>query len=334
MRRSSVVSRTALVGVLLVVVGLTGCGLLTPSSEEAARVAPPATPDREAAFDAVEAPSEAPQRMADAGTDISATGDTAVAASMLAAAEAAESRRVIRTAELGLEVDNLEQAQKRVLSLVEERGGFIASLKVNDYETYHEAKITARVPATHFHEVYEQVKALGEVRHDHIDGQDVTEEFVDLERRIANLQAQEQRVREMFDEAQSVEDLLKIEQRLTEVRGQTESLQGRLRYLKDQVGFSTLTISLHEYGDSPVHAPAGWRLSYHVRGAWRSLRAAVQSVVTALIYLVITGSIVWVPLLTVILLIRRWAHRRREMRAQSEEPNPTESMTETDAQAQ
>lgn len=294
----------------LAVATMTGCGFL--GSQEKSLTA---MPSYDGEFMEEPAPlAEAPMRMADAGTDISATGDTSVALSMLAAAEASESRKVIKTAELGIDEDDLDQAQKTLLALVDQRGGFIASLTVNDYETSRQAEIVARVPSAQFHEVYDAVKALGHVKRDHVGGQDVTEEFMDLERRIANLQAQETRVREMFADAKSVEDLLKVEQRLTEVRGQIESHQGRLRYLKDQVGFSTLRISLHEYGDAPVQQTAGWRIAYHVKGAWRSLIGGVQGLVVAVIYLVIAGAVVWVPLLVVIVLIRRWAHRRRQRR--------------------
>lgn len=315
MTRRSIGGLNGLQAVLLTVVMLAGCGLLgTPEAYEAA--APPY--DSAPMIEEMEPSPEAPMRMADAGTQISATGDTAAALSMIAAAEASESRKVIKTAELALEVDSLDRAQAEILDVVDRRGGFIASLTVNDYATRREAKIVARVPSAHFREVYEAVKALGKVQRDHVGGQDVTEEFMDLERRIANLEAQEQRVRKMFEDAKTVEDLLKVEQRLTEVRGQIESLQGRLRYLKDQVGFSTLTLSLYEYGEAPVQETAGWKIAYHVKGAWRALVGAVQGLVTALIYLVIAGAVVWVPLVIVIVLIRNWMRRRRERRREQQ----------------
>ncbi|HCA47893.1 MAG TPA: hypothetical protein DEP45_11245, partial [Armatimonadetes bacterium] len=177
-----------------------------------------------------------------------------------------------------------------------------------------------RVPSDYFGEIYEAVKALGKVTRDQLGGQDVTEEYMDLERRIVNLQAQEARVREMFEEARTIADLLQIEQRLTEVRTQIEQYQGRLRYLKDQVGFSTLTISLYEPGQAPIEAPDGWELGYHLRGAWLALVRAFRGVVYAIIWIVVTGSVIWVPLLIVITLLRRWAARRRAERARAQEP--------------
>lgn len=297
----------ALVAVLVTFATVGGCGL-----QQSEKAIPP-----EIAEEAAPPPSAPMERMdaaATEGADIAATGDTESAMAMIAAAEAAGDRKVIKTAEVDLEVENLDEAQKSVLDSVDRAGGFISSLTVNDYDTSRQAQIVARVPSAQFRVVYDAVKALGKVERDHLGGQDVTEEYMDLERRIANLQAQEQRVREMFNEADTVEELLQVEQRLTEVRGQIEGHQGRLRYLKDQVGYSTLTLSLHEYGEAPVQETAGWRILYHLRGAWRGLVGAVQWIVTALIYIVITGAVVWVPLLIVIALIRRWVGRRRAAR--------------------
>lgn len=243
---------------------------------------------------------------------VAATGDTAMAMSVTGAAEAAVDRKVIHTAELDVEVENLDEAQQQLIDLVDKCSGFIASLTVNDYETSRVSEIVVRVPSDHFHEVYEAVKALGRVERDHIAGQDVTEEYMDLERRIANKQAEEARVREMFDEAKTVEDLLKIEQRLSEVRMEIESYQGRLRYLKDQVRYSTLTITLTEYGQAAVEESGGWRLDYHLRGAFHALVNALRGIVVAIIYIAIPGAVVWIPLLIIIALIRRALRRRRE----------------------
>ncbi len=259
------------------------------------------------------------------GAQIAATGDTGMALTMIAAAEATGDRKVIKTAELNVEVENLDDAQKRVIALVDQRGGFIGSLTITDYETSRQASIIVRVPSEHFREVYDAVKALGEVERDHIGGQDVTEEFMDLERRIANKQAEEERVRAMFDEARTVEDLLKVEQRLSEVRMEIETYQGRLHFLKDQVRYSTLTIDLVEYGEAPVEETGGWKLGYHFVGAWRALTNAVRKIVVAMIYIALPGAVVWIPLLIVILLVRRAVIRGREARAQAQQPPPPPS---------
>ena len=319
--RSATIRALAALVVTTALLTLAGCGLVGGRSDEAA-------------MDAVEkqmeyaSPSAAPQ-MAERGAVMADAVDAELseggATGMTSAEAAPVDRKVIKTAEVDLEVDDIDGAQKTIIELVDRRNGFIGSLTVTDYDTSREANIVTRIPSDHFREIYDAVRALGKVTRDHIGGQDVTSEYMDLERRIANLQAQEERVREMFNDAKTVEDLLKVEQRLTEVRGQIEQHQGRLRYLKDQVGFSTVTVTLYEPGDAPVEEPEGWKIGYHLRGAWNALIDAFRGLVYGIIWLVVAGAVVWIPLVIVIALIRRWAIRRRARRASGELPPPPTS---------
>ncbi len=248
-------------------------------------------------------------------TGVSASGDTSGALDIMASAQAAENRKVIKTADLNVEVENITSAQKQVQDLVEAAGGFIADLEVQVYsETRTDATIVARVPSAKFRKAYDAIKQLGDVKRDHVGGQDVTEEYMDLESRIANKLVQEKRLREMFAQAKTIEDLLAVERRLTEVRGEIESLQGRLHYLKDRVGFSTITITLYQLGEAPVEEPEGWKIGYHLKGAFNGLVGAIRGLVIALIYILISGAVVWIPLLLIVLWIRRVVRRRREQR--------------------
>lgn len=303
--------------VAVVMLGSTGgCGL------RGAQEAGTFSADKQVEYEAAEAPSppagaEAPMEARTAGVD-STIASALPSAGMTAAQAAPIDRKVIKTADLDVEVEDIDGATTRIRELVDSLNGFVESATVTSYDTSRQAEITARVPSAHFREVYDAVKALGKVNRDHIGGQDVTEEYIDLERRIANLQAQEKRVREMFNEAETVEDLLKIEQRLTEVRGQIESLQGRLHYLKDRVSFSTFTITLNEPGEAPIDEPEGWKIGYHLRGAWMALVRAFRGLVYGVIWIAVAGAVVWIPLVIVIWLIRRWALRRRAARESAE----------------
>jgi len=306
---------TRFAGVLMSIVltaMLVGCGRLAQKE-----IGVPSPPGAERSAGDYAAAPEMPvtEEMAQEGGTVSATGDTSAALSVLAAAEAAEDRKVIKTGEVDVEVEDMDGAQKTIVSKVEERNGFISSLTVTDYETYRQSEIIARVPSDSFREIYETVKGLGKVTRDHIGGQDVTDQWADLERRIANQQVLEQRLRELAQKTGNVSDLLEVERELARVRGQIESYQGQLRMLKDQVKYSTLTITLTEYGPAPVEDTGGWRIVYHLKGAFRALVGAIYRLVVALIYIVITGAVVWVPLLIVIALIRSWVRQRRAARA-------------------
>ncbi len=255
---------------------------------------------------APEAPMVEESARSDAGMQIAATGDTEAAMSMIDVAEAAQSRKVIKTADVDVDVEDLDQAQEQIVDLVDRVGGFISSLTVNEHSTYTTSEIIARVPSASFREVYEAAKALGDVTYDRIGGQDVTEQYANLEIAIENKQALAGRLRELASKSGSVSDLLQVERELSRVRGEIEQLQGQLRRLKDQVAFSTLTLSLTERGEAPVEEAEGWRLGYHFRGALRTLVRSAQGLVTWLIHVVVGGLLWWVLLLIAVLAIRGW----------------------------
>lgn len=311
-RSRMIVAATLAIVALLPV---SGCGL------RGAQESQTFSADKQVEYEAAEAPSAPPPPSEARAAGGAMMADSALPSTGMTAAQAQPiDRKVIKTADLDVEVEDLDEANTRIRELVDGLNGFIASAVVTSHGISRQAEITARVPSAHFRQVYDAVRALGKVTLDSIGGQDVTEEYIDLERRIANLQAQEERVREMFDEAKTVEDLLKVEQRLTEVRGQIESLQGRLHFLKEQVSFSTFTITLYEPGEAPVEEPEGWKIGYHLRGAWLALAQAFRKLVYAIIWIVIAGSVVWIPLAIVIWAIRSRAIRRRAQRKQPPAP--------------
>lgn len=104
--------------------------------------------------------------------------------------------------------------------------------------------------------------------------QDVTLHYVDLEARIRNAERQEERLLEILGKAETVEDILRVEQELARVRGQLEAMTAEFRYLSDQVDFSTISVSLKETPTaSPTITASG------LRGVWqRGVAGLVNSV--------------------------------------------------------
>lgn len=154
-------------------------------------------------------------------------------------------RRVIRTAQVSLEVDDLDDAASRLTRLAESAGGFVAGSSYVQSGT-PEGSFVLRVPSPRFADVLSQVETLGHVLQRRLSGQDVTEEYVDLQARIRNLERYEQRLLAFVDRATKVSDLLAIEQELARVRGEIEMLTGRMRYLDRQVDLATIDVSVRE----------------------------------------------------------------------------------------
>ena len=247
-----------------------------------------------------------------AGEDVADAAKSAAPSSVLIteAAAATVARQIIYNANLTVKTEDAETARQRVVKLTEEVGGFLAdsTMRVTEAgQRYVDIKV--RVPATHFNKVVSAIRELGKVEHDSIDTQDVTEEFLDLEARLRTLRQAEERLIAMLKRSGKLADLLEIERELATRREQIEKSQGRLRYLKDRVSFSTIQVSLYEKGPAVVGPSGPYDVVYHVRSAYRVLVSMLQGILTALVYIVVDGVVIWLPvLLSVWLIVRR---RRR-----------------------
>jgi hypothetical protein len=161
-----------------------------------------------------------------------------------------EGRRVIRTAELSLETDAPEAVGRKVTALAESGGGFVLSSdtarsRASDGEEVIEVTVVIRVPEAAFPSTLESLRALGKhVSSEKITGQDVTEEYVDLEARIKAQRAVEDQYLTVLKEAKAIHDILEVEQKLGEVRTEIERAEGRRRFLENQTKLSTLTVHL------------------------------------------------------------------------------------------
>jgi hypothetical protein len=164
-------------------------------------------------------------------------------------------RRVIRTGHVAIEVDRFDDAARRLLAIAEGAGGFIADSSYVDEGGTPRGTFVIRVPATRFAEVMRQVEALGTVQRRQVSGQDVTEEFVDLEARLRNLERQEARLLSFMDRATKIPDLMAIENEVARVRGEIERLTGRLRFLANKVELATVQAEVHQ---RPRQQPGGF----------------------------------------------------------------------------
>jgi hypothetical protein len=154
-------------------------------------------------------------------------------------------RQVIRAAVLRIEVVKFDAGSKALVRVAESAGGFIADSNISQEEPPY-GTFTLRVPAIRFSEVLDRIGALGKVTGRRVTGQDVTEEFVDLQARIRNLEHHERQLLTFMEKAVKVADLLAIEQETTRVRGEIEQLTGRLRFLGNRVEMATVEVALYE----------------------------------------------------------------------------------------
>ncbi len=225
-------------------------------------------------------------------------------------------QKIIKNGSLRITVDKVSDALGAVTAIATARGGFVQSSSSTERgDGTHEGQITLRVPAKDFEAAMADVKALAKVvNYELATGQDVTEQYTDLQAQLRNAQAQEEEYLRIMKKAESVEDILKVQERLGQIRGVIESLQGRLKYLENVTAYSTVNVSLAE--EPTVQVPTKeFRPGTSVKEAVKALIGIAQGSAVALIWIAIVGGGAGIPVLIVVLLIRAVVRRRRAPKA-------------------
>ncbi|SDM89134.1 DUF4349 domain-containing protein [Sediminibacillus halophilus] len=158
-------------------------------------------------------------------------------------------RKVIYHANLRIEVRDYQQTIEDIQSQVTETGGYV--VESSTYQTPEddrtEGHITARIPQEQFQPFIDFVKeGSSKVLENNVSGQDVTEEYVDLESRLKSKRAVEKRLMAFMEDAKKTEDLLKISEDLAGVQEEIETITGRINYLENKTDLATVDISLEE----------------------------------------------------------------------------------------
>lgn len=148
------------------------------------------------------------------------------------------SRKVIRSADLRLLVDDADVAGRAIRDLAESSGGFVLSSSRLRYQI--------KVPATGLDSAVDQIETLGEVDRRSFRGEDVTAEYVDLEVRLANAHAARKSYEALLGQAKTVAEVLEVEKALHEVQERIELLEGRRKFLDEHLALSDVDISLRE----------------------------------------------------------------------------------------
>lgn len=237
-------------------------------------------------------------------------------------------RKMIYTGNISIVVKDPAATMQQVEDLATSLGGYTAQAQLYQYNAdLMSGNVTIRVPADQYDAALASLRALGQrVLNENSTASDVTAEYTDLEAQLRNLQAAERELAAMLTEVRQKpdaepSDILEVYNALSQKRGEIEQVQGRLNYLQNQVGFSTISVDLTP---DQINAPVvdqGWQPLVTVRNAFRSL----LTILRGLIDLIITLAIVVLPVLLllalpvalVLYLLRRWSRRRKTTRIES-----------------
>lgn len=217
------------------------------------------------------------------------------------------SRKIIYNAQLEIVVPDLTITTREVESLVQEKKGYIAQSEISgDTGKRRSAKWVLKIPAEQFRITMAALAALGIPVRNASDSQDVTEEFLDLQARVKNLKAEEEALNKMVREAATLDAILKLRREITELRGNIERAEGRLKFLTIMSALSTITLTAREEVNYvPPTTPEPPTFLSRVQGTFSrsvsSLRDFGESVGLFLVALV-----PWLPVLLIgVFLLRR-----------------------------
>lgn len=294
------------------------------STEASYDMAAPAMAYEEAVFEAEEAPAEIPMPRAAGG--VGGTVDVSNGSTQQSKAAQMKADKIIYTASAELETADFEATVEGVSALTAEYGGFMESSSVtgSNYYNYSRGKVglrsasfTIRIPAESFQAFTSTLSELGNVPYLNTSSDNVTASYYDTESRMNAFKTQETRLIEMLSIAETVEDMLAIQQQLTEVQYEIDSLQSRLTNYDRHVSYSTVYLNVTEMEEYTA-PPAPVKKTYWEKmgdGFADSLRSVGKFFTDLFLWFVtnLPAITVWAAAIFVVIrLIRRAQRTRRE----------------------
>lgn len=313
--------------ILLAAIGLSACvSAATPTYAPAATQAPAEMP-------AIAAGTPAPEQ-----TDKSNAGSAAVPQATAAAVFqtgpdavtsniSSSDHMIVKNADIKLLVKNSDVALDGVTQIVGDVQGYIVSSRVwfqDHYGTnYKYATLTIGVPADQFETAVRRLRGLAiRVLDENATGQDVTDQYVDLQSQLNNLEATRDRIKGFLDQAKTVDEALQISQQLSDVEAQIEQIKGKMNYLSNRSAFSTITVDIEPdlppvvatptLTPTPTPTPSlgPWNPGETTQDASRTLVSIYREIIDFLIWIFIVVVPIFAPPILLIWLIV-WLLRKK-----------------------
>jgi len=243
-------------------------------------------------------------------------------------------RMVIKNASLSIVVEEPPATMDLIASMAEGLGGYVVSSNLFQVSTdsgleIPQASITIRVPAEKLDQALDEIKSgAGQILSENISGQDVTQEYTDLESRLRNLERAEEQLAEIMDEAYQTEDVLSVYNRLVEIRSQIEVIKGQMQYYEQSAAMSSISVNIQ----------ANEAVQPLKIGNWQPVgvaKKAIQALINTL--KVLANAVIWIglyilPVVLILFFPARWVwrgikkvnQRRKERRAEKKEKQSKE----------
>jgi hypothetical protein len=298
--------------VLISILVLAACGGAARATEAPAAVAPASTATPRAASDQLSLAgasiekSSAQEQSPDANAPAAVLPTAAVyeisnPAGDLTVLERSN-RMIVKNADMRLTVKDTDVAIDRATQIIGDAGGYIVSSRVW-YQDYYGnnlkyATVTLGVPVQEFEKVLSKLHGLAiKVVDETAAGDDVTDQYVDLQSQLTNLEATQARIQEFLKDAKTIDEALRINQELSNIEGQIEQIKGQMNYLNDRSAYSTVTLNLEpEFPvltptptstPAPTATPIPWNPGHTFGEAKNTIVVVYQGIANFLIWLAV-----------------------------------------------
>lgn len=220
-------------------------------------------------------------------------------------------RMEVKTAQIELQIKSGEFSAKQdqVISIATRYEGYIASSNAVAMDgKLKRGDITLRIPAKSFEQALVDLKKLGSVQKCNVETEEVSQEYTDLQSRLRNYQAQQDRLIDLMSEA-NVDQSIVIQDKLAQIQEQIEIIKGRMQYLENRTAYGTIVATLYE--PEAVTPTGGWGIIDAFIEAARGFVGMINFLIIALGYLIPLGLFVWLVVWIIRLIWRKLRARKQ-----------------------
>jgi hypothetical protein len=222
------------------------------------------------------------------------------------------SRMIIKNGWLNLVVKDVTETAKKIIRFTQKQGGWVVFSNISEIQKIPSGQITVRVPAEKFEETLDYFKSLAQrVSNEKTQAQDITEEYVDLQSRLKNLEAAESQLLEIMKRSGTISGVLEVHRELRKIREEIERIKGKMQYLKESAKMSSVTVNLALSEELlPIPPSEKWRPKYVLLQTWKEVLDFWKKFSYLLIKIFVWAQ-VWIPLGIICVLIRRYFKRKK-----------------------
>lgn len=221
-------------------------------------------------------------------------------------------RMIIRIGTMSIEVEKFDDAAAKVTDIVKRNGGYISNTTSSQNSSgKKQGTLVLKVPADKYDGLIAEVSTVGKVMNQNINANDITEEYIDLEARLKTQRELEARLLKLLAEKTArLTDVVEVEQKLASVRQIIESIDGKMRHMRNQSEMSTLTLSLYE--PAILQTSSGGGFFYELgQGIKKGLRGFTE-ILSGMITLFIALLPIIILVLIIFWIIRRIIKKRKQ----------------------